>query len=777
MKKKSVLWLLFFMIGILLPCFTYIYGNVYKEVKTNFYELELTNEIIKGTKIKEKIYLPGYVTKFGLMFSTYLRENKGKIKISLKQNNKKIEKIIDISEIKHDQINNIEMDFSKLKKGEAIIEIEGIEGELNTSVSLYKSSDISLGIISENNLEQNKSLVYQLNYYSIDKIVIVQIIFTFLLTVSFILLIKLLEKEQKNTSKIYFLTSIIIYFLINIKVPIVTFKAEPYGEVITNFLFYGLSKNFLDNIFIPDAGYFPLFQRIIALIIIKLFKSNLKLTIFIMQNIGVYSICLMSSIFVLRNYRKYGDLLFRFCIAVILGGGVTLTSSIELYYFFNITYYGIVALFFISLLNFEKLKKNSYILLMIFVFFINISKLYFVVLFPLVLIVLIVFWKKILLKERIYLLIILISNFVQIIFTKFHSNGKGLFTTNIDYLSINLEKIIFKSVQYLIFMFIPEITLDYNVGFINILFFLLWIILIFIILFLFKKLRNKESLISIILIFVILGTILLNILSINNFFGWNSDFQWMKTTDITNMRHSVFIIISYISLSILLLYNSKLYYLKKIKISKIYRHIYIYIYKIFYMVLSFILIIRFNSFDNNQVRNQYPNSVKNKEAVSDWNKYYKFFNEEKYLIPYEPFLMISKNILVYSVKKDSIKNYPKIFSLNPNTDFFWIEKNNEQTEQLHEMTFEKKLNIEYLYTERLRANNNEKLKVIGYNEKDEIVLELEQLNKKEKQFIGFKNSGNIKVKKIKFFTLENKKAYIKSGFYIGIDKNTKENEE
>ena len=118
-----------------------------------------------------------------------------------------------------------------------------------------------------------------------------------------------------------------IFCIINVKIPVVSFAAEPYVEVLVNFLINGLNKNIFQNLIIPDAGYWPLFQRIIGLTIIKLFGFNLKITVFMLQNIGVFIICMFGSLFVLKEYRKYGTLLFRICISIILGGGgVTLTS-------------------------------------------------------------------------------------------------------------------------------------------------------------------------------------------------------------------------------------------------------------------------------------------------------------------------------------------------------------------------------------------------------------------------------------------------------------------
>ncbi|RRD40756.1 hypothetical protein EII29_02140 [Leptotrichia sp. OH3620_COT-345] len=764
MRKK--IWLLFFVVGILIPCFTYIYEGLEKRIITKLYELDTTSEVTKDIKIKQEIYIPGKIKKIGIMFKKISENNKGKIKISLTQGKIKKEKIIDISKIKSDVINEIKVNIFSIKKGYATLIIEGIEGEKGSSVSIYKSSDISLGVIEFNNQKENKGLIFEMEYLSINRTSLIQIIFMFLVVICYLYIYKLSKKINGNDKKIYLLTSIMIFFIINIKAPIISFNPEPYVETLTNFLFFGIKKSFWENLFIPDIGYLPLFQRIIGLIIIKVFRFNLKLTVYLMQNIGILIVSFMGSLFVLNNFKKYGEVLFRLCIALILSGSITLTSSVEIYYFFNFFYYGIVVLIYTSLLNFKNLKRKNYIFLIIFGFLINLSKSYFIVLVPILFLILLICHKKLIKREKIYMYILIISNIIQLLFIKFHTNGKGFLGSEIKYPNIN--NLLYNISQQFIFMFFPNITQAYNIGYINILFLFVWFFLFGLCIFFCIKLKNKESLISLSLIFMIIEVIFLNISTTGNFFRWNVEYKWMETTNIINMRHSLFIIISYINLIILLLYNSKFYYLQKIKNQKD-RKYKKEIYKKFYILLSFILIIRFNSFDNNQARNQYPNSVKNEEAVSDWSKYYKFLDEENYLIPYEPFFMLSGgNINIYRGTSFEIKQVNLLVNDEFGRKINWIEKSSEQTELLHEVIFEKELYIKYLYAERLRANNNERLKIIGYNKKDEIVFELEQLNKKERLFIGFKNPKFLKVKKIKFFTLNNKQAYVKSGIYIGI---------
>ena len=105
-------------------------------------------------------------------------------------------------------------------------------------------------------------------------------------------------------------------------------------------------------------------------------------------------------------------------------------------------------------------------------------------------------------------------------------------------------------------------------------------------------------------------------------------------------------------------------------------------------------------------------------------------------------------------------------------NIYWIEEDvNKEVAQIHEIDLKKETGVSYLYTERVRANNLDKLKIIGLNEKNEVVWEVNQLNDPEKQFIGFKLDDSKKIRKIKFYTVDNNKAFVKDKIFLGIKSN------
>ena len=231
-KKSKYLFIsiFFLLIGIIIPSMIAIKMESRKEEVSRLYNWKLSKELSQGTVFQQKIYIPGYITKFGVLFTTYGRDNKGKIKVELSQGTKKKVEIIDMSKIKDNEINFFNLNFLQFKKGEAILKIEGVDGEVGNSVSVHETEDIMYGELFQNGENTEKSLVQRLEFYEINSIVIGQITFLFLAIFSYFYFLKLIKNQKKNNIKIYIVTALIAFFLINIKAPVLSFKTEAYAE-------------------------------------------------------------------------------------------------------------------------------------------------------------------------------------------------------------------------------------------------------------------------------------------------------------------------------------------------------------------------------------------------------------------------------------------------------------------------------------------------------------------------------------------------------------------
>ena len=745
MRKAYIF--LFLIIGIIIVGVSYIYPNISKMIETNTTGIAAVGGLSKGVTIKEDIYIPKHIKEFKLLFATYRRKNKGTIKVKVKQENVEIFKIIDVSEIKDNKYKKIDLKFSKLKEGKATLIIEGIDSVPEKSVSIYKTDDVSLGSFSINNIKMNKGIIFQMKYFSVNIVTKIQLYFLALSIGIYFFIVSLLKKnDKKSNRKVYFLTAILIYFLINIKAPTLSFSTEPYAEIVTNFLNNGLYINKFNNIWITDAGYWPLFQRIIGLIVIKLFGINPKITVIIMQNTAILIISLICSLFILKEYSKYGNNFFRLAICLMLGS-FTLVPYNETHTFINFSYFCLVVLILVSLLNIDKLSKLQYIILSIILFFMCISKSHFVILLPIIVMFFVFLYKKLSLREKKLLIILQISLLIQIIYTVRNiSRWINDDSEKLEFSKI-FSNVLHQLIQQTSYIFYPDITGNLNGMVINIYFLILLVIVIIICLYFLKVNKNRESIILVSLLMLIFGTATYNsVIRI-----WYFDINWLMLVERIENRHTIFIKISMIFVLVLLIYNLNIWLKKNYPLITKVKTM-----KMFYNIIALILMIRLGISDKNA-------AIKSEEAFSDWKVYSEFYKNRNYLIPIEPFNWVS-------VRGEKIHYFAKDLK-----DFVFVDTRNRietLDDQIHELILSKPIKMEYIYLQRLRSNNFDKLRIILYEKNGQPISELVQLNKKERKFIGFKNDILDKeVGFIKVFNENMEEAYVIPEIFIGEPEN------
>ena len=92
----------------------------------------------------------------------------------------------------------------------------------------------------------------------------------------------------------------------------------------------------------------------------------------------------------------------------------------------------------------------------------------------------------------------------------------------------------------------------------------------------------------------------------------------------------------------------------------------------------------------------------------------------------------------------------------------------DDIEALTEMNLPRPMKIEYLYLKRGRDYHFTGLKLIGYDKNGNRVLELKQLNKIKRGYVGFNNTGEkVEVSKLEFQTENGNKSYVIPEIFIG----------
>jgi len=151
----------------------------------------------------------------------------------------------------------------------------------------------------------------------------------------------------------YFLSSFLLIFcVLAIKFPTLSYKAEVFAEAGTNFFLNAKVSTFFQSLLTSDAGYLPFIQRLFSEIIVKLFHVNRYFPL-LTQIFALFVIAFASSFI---NFRFLRQLIpsdsFRFVCGFVLG----FFPDYDMYTYINFVYFGYIYLVLIYLINFNSLS-------------------------------------------------------------------------------------------------------------------------------------------------------------------------------------------------------------------------------------------------------------------------------------------------------------------------------------------------------------------------------------------------------------------------------------
>ena len=476
-----------------------------------------------------------------------------------------------------------------------------------------------------------------------------------------------------------------------------------------------------------------------------------------MSNAAILIISFGASIFTLYRFKKYGNIFFRFTVSILVSV-FNIFQYLETHTFITFSYMNIIIIFYISLIDFNKLKKKNYILLMILTVLLCISKLHYITLLPIAIGILILLWKKLKIRDKMFLILIMLSTMIQLVYTYRHTKNWIRFVNDPEYKLVGrhtwirlrpigrlkiLEVMnigIHQIVQQFINVFNFGIEQTQNVLNLNTVYLIIFIIIVGILVYISIKNRNRESIIILSLLSLIFLNSYLNIISK----AWSGLNLWSTAFGSINTRYAVLIRIPMIFILVLFPFILK-EYMKKDR-SQI---------KIIYTVLTVFIILRYSPLINNNI-------FRYNEVHSDWEIYSKFYKNKSWTLPIYPFFIMENQKGYYIGKKIDKMEYTYFLG-----EKYYLDDLNSK-EEITEVVLPKPLKLEYLYTKRVRNYNFDKIKLIGYDIQGNKVLELLQLNDKERSYIGFKNDNpNIEISKIQFINENNRKAYVVPEIVIG----------
>lgn len=419
LTKKQII-LVFAVFFILSGAFVYCNVNNYFTSQLLIYnqmqEQIPSGEIIKGQVIEQELTIPyqsiGNKITLEIYLSTYSRKNNTSLEFTLQQGKNKDSILINTKNIKDNAFQKIVFVNKSFEKGKADLIITGVTGEIGNTITAWKTKDISQGNMTIDGVSiPDSGLVYKLIIPVKNQINLFLILF---LLIYVICVLKILNKNILYINLNFLLSFLFTILITCLKYPSLTTSAEMWAEAATNYFNNAQTKGWIDNIKILDAGYLPLFPRLIALFLVKILSINSQFAI-ISQVISTLFLAIFIAFINLNEFRALirSDFL-RFMVSVSFGMGLFL--DYELHTFINFSYLGIFPCFLMLFYKIENLKKPTLVIATLFTVIIVLSKAFFILLLPFYLILFgLNFFYKRNLKSIIYYGTALMATFIQFI--------------------------------------------------------------------------------------------------------------------------------------------------------------------------------------------------------------------------------------------------------------------------------------------------------------------------------------------------------------------------
>ncbi len=306
------------------------------------------------------------------------------------------------------------LDYSKLNPGRATIQYSTVNTDypiyLGTRQNIY---NIPNCIINGQETSFVLAQRYHINYNNLEyKLRLLMYGFFTLLciTASYIVLTRDDNKKTANIIRIILIASL---FCLTFIYDSSLIMSPTWAEEVTNFMEAGYTRTVQDNILLTDAGYLPLFQRLISLFCIKFLKLKAYASLYAMQLIAYLVTGIVLSFFVKYQFRYYFELKYRYLLSMVF---MMLVIHKESGAFINFAGYGILIIFFYFLCDSKEWSRTEFVLLCVFSCLVTMSKGSYVTLLPFMILCMAMFFKNYSRRDFIFSIACAAGAFLQLIF-------------------------------------------------------------------------------------------------------------------------------------------------------------------------------------------------------------------------------------------------------------------------------------------------------------------------------------------------------------------------
>ncbi len=310
-------------------------------------------------------------------------------------------------------------DYSKLKPGTATIRLTA----LNTNAPVYigtRDNIYNIPSCSINGTETNSviSQRYHINYNNREYKLRLMAYVLFVVLCLLAAYITINRPDDKKSSNIIRLILTAAYLCLTFIYDSSLMMSPTWAEEVTNFMTAGYENTLGDNILLSDAGYLPLFQRLIALFSIKLLRLKAYESLFAMQGIAYLVTGIVLSFFSGIQFKQYVELKYRYLLSLIF---MMLVVNKESGAFINFIGYGIIIIFFYFLADSKGWSRAEFVIICFFSFLATMSKGIYVTILPFMVLCMLMFFKNYSKRDVIYSLTCATGALLQLIY--YFTNG------------------------------------------------------------------------------------------------------------------------------------------------------------------------------------------------------------------------------------------------------------------------------------------------------------------------------------------------------------------
>ncbi|MCI8985523.1 MAG: hypothetical protein HFI60_06170 [Lachnospiraceae bacterium] len=432
--KKEYIPFLTGMLVVLLALSRYIVNGEPVDVRSDAADLADGIMLSDGMEIMQPLTIPegsswrqGY---YALFVSESSPDSAGKLVYTLQQDGRQDTQSLSLGEMTGGTWVRLQkLPLKKLESGTAtlLLRTEGVaEGELEIAAG---PDFYGFGNSSLNGNAQQTTLAQACHYhvtgteYTIRLVCygIVLLCATVLVFLAFAGAEK--GKSAEKSPACFFAFSVLtVFFMAVIYLVNSSVYLEPtYAEAVTNFLRFAREEKLTANLLIADAGYLPLLPRLIMLFYVKLLRVPASAALYFMQGTACLLCSMVWAFFVLPPFKG----LMRFPNRILWCMLVMMTCFCEETLFFtNHAYWGIYLLLLLLVADLEAFSRWIYAGLLGAAALVCLSKGTYAVMLPLMLFYLLLFWKSIGRRARLFAFVTGAASLLQLLYS-FGGQGDG----------------------------------------------------------------------------------------------------------------------------------------------------------------------------------------------------------------------------------------------------------------------------------------------------------------------------------------------------------------